>query len=54
MTTQGKALTSAEKEITVTLKKYFDHIKDDVEEQASRIIFPLYEHGRLQQSRLLY
>ena len=35
MTTQGKALTAAEKEIIVRLKKYFDRTKTDEQEQAS-------------------
>ena len=35
MTIQGKALTPAEKETIVALKKYFDRTKDDVQEQAS-------------------
>ena len=35
MTTQGKALTPAEKETIVVLKKYFDRTKDDVQEHAS-------------------
>ena len=35
MTTQGKALTPSEKETIVTLKKYFDRTKSDVEEQNS-------------------
>ncbi len=35
MTTQGKALTPAEKETIVALKKYFDRTKNDVQEHAS-------------------
>ena len=34
MTSQGKALTPAEKETIVALKKYFDRTKDDVQELA--------------------
>ena len=34
MTTQGKALTPAEKEAIVVLKNYFDRTKDDEQEQA--------------------
>ena len=35
MTTQGKALTPADKETIVALKKYFDRTKNDLQEQAS-------------------
>jgi len=35
MITQGKALTSAEKETIVLLKKYFDRTKGDFQEQES-------------------
>jgi transposase len=35
MTTQGKALTPAERETIVALKKYFDRTKEDIQEQAS-------------------
>jgi len=35
MTTQGKALTPAERETMVALKKYFDRTKEDIQEQAS-------------------
>ncbi len=35
MTTQGKALTPAEKETIILLKKYFDRTKGDLQEQES-------------------
>jgi hypothetical protein len=35
MSTQGKSLSVIEKEIIVTLKKYFDRTRDDPQEQAT-------------------